>query len=89
MTLFFALELILLFNSTDTCSPDALLKKLVYVCLPLFCRCYCHAGDIDRGLQTFENHINEGRPIAAELFVVSLVKVSRIFKYCISMFILV
>ncbi|KAK7364838.1 hypothetical protein VNO80_13582 [Phaseolus coccineus] len=32
-------------------------------------RCYCHAGDIDRGLQAFENHINEGRPIAAELFV--------------------
>ncbi|CAJ1947502.1 unnamed protein product, partial [Sphenostylis stenocarpa] len=35
-------------------------------------RCYCNAGDIDRGLQTFENHINEGRPIATELFVVSL-----------------
>ncbi|TKY46484.1 Pentatricopeptide repeat-containing protein mitochondrial [Spatholobus suberectus] len=32
-------------------------------------RCYCHAGDIDRGLQTFENHINAGGPIAAELFV--------------------
>ncbi|XP_027922490.1 pentatricopeptide repeat-containing protein At4g35850, mitochondrial [Vigna unguiculata] len=32
-------------------------------------RCYCHAGDIDLALQTFETHINEGRPIAAELFV--------------------
>ncbi|ESW23592.1 hypothetical protein PHAVU_004G060400 [Phaseolus vulgaris] len=32
-------------------------------------RCYCHAGDIDRGLQAFDNHINEGRPSAAELFV--------------------
>ncbi|XP_014497575.1 pentatricopeptide repeat-containing protein At4g35850, mitochondrial [Vigna radiata var. radiata] len=32
-------------------------------------RCYCHAGEIDLALQTFENHINEGRVIAAELFV--------------------
>ncbi|WVZ13699.1 hypothetical protein V8G54_011265 [Vigna mungo] len=32
-------------------------------------RCYCHAGEIDLALQTFENHINEGRVITAELFV--------------------
>ncbi|BAU01621.1 Pentatricopeptide repeat-containing protein [Vigna angularis] len=32
-------------------------------------RCYCHAGEIDLALQTFENYINEGRVIAAELFV--------------------
>ncbi|KAK7381051.1 hypothetical protein VNO78_33575 [Psophocarpus tetragonolobus] len=31
-------------------------------------RCYCHAGHIDRGLQTFENHLKEGWPISAELF---------------------
>ncbi|KOM56160.1 hypothetical protein LR48_Vigan10g205200 [Vigna angularis] len=37
----------------------------------LFCSgmCYCHAGEIDLALQTFENYINEGRVIAAELFV--------------------
>lgn len=32
-------------------------------------RCYCQAGDIERGLQTFENHINAGGAIAAELYV--------------------
>ncbi|KAL2335248.1 hypothetical protein Fmac_016461 [Flemingia macrophylla] len=32
-------------------------------------RCYCHAGDIERGLQTFENHINAGGAIAAELYM--------------------
>ncbi|KAK7271879.1 hypothetical protein RJT34_28132 [Clitoria ternatea] len=32
-------------------------------------RCYCQAGDIDRGLRTFDDYINAGKPIAAELFV--------------------
>ncbi|KAG5029065.1 hypothetical protein JHK87_012579 [Glycine soja] len=32
-------------------------------------RCYCHAGDIERGLQTFENHLRLDRPVASELFV--------------------
>ncbi|KAK7266828.1 hypothetical protein RIF29_19485 [Crotalaria pallida] len=32
-------------------------------------RCYCNAGDIDRALQTFDEHHNSGKPPAAELFV--------------------
>ncbi|KAK7316146.1 hypothetical protein VNO77_34919 [Canavalia gladiata] len=35
----------------------------------LFNRCYCHAGEIDRALQTFEEYENSRKPIAAELFV--------------------
>lgn len=46
-------------------------KKSVFLCLPLLCRCYCHAGDIERGLQTFENHLRQDRSVPAELFVVS------------------
>ncbi|KAG4911985.1 hypothetical protein JHK82_052572 [Glycine max] len=32
-------------------------------------RCYCHAGDIERGLQNFENHLRQDRSVPAELFV--------------------
>ena len=48
----------------------------VYLWLTLSCRCYCNAGDIDRALQTFEDYKNSGKPIAADLFVVSLVMYS-------------
>ncbi|GAU32221.1 hypothetical protein TSUD_278010 [Trifolium subterraneum] len=32
-------------------------------------RCYCRAGDIDRGLQYFDDFINSGKGNAAELYV--------------------
>ncbi|XP_061339556.1 pentatricopeptide repeat-containing protein At4g35850, mitochondrial isoform X2 [Gastrolobium bilobum] len=40
----------------------------VYIMIQVI-RCYCYAGGIDRGLQTFEDYINSGKAIAAELFV--------------------
>ncbi|XP_027359171.1 pentatricopeptide repeat-containing protein At4g35850, mitochondrial isoform X2 [Abrus precatorius] len=45
----------------DGKSPD------IYIMLQVI-RCYCHAGDIDRGLRTFDDCVNSGKPIAAELF---------------------
>ncbi|KAF5479714.1 hypothetical protein F2P56_000514 [Juglans regia] len=32
-------------------------------------RCYLHSGDIDRGLKTFEDYMNSGKPPAVELYV--------------------
>ncbi|GKV07831.1 hypothetical protein SLEP1_g19543 [Rubroshorea leprosula] len=32
-------------------------------------RCYLHAGDLDRGLQTFEEYMNAGRNPLPELYV--------------------
>ncbi|XP_054779429.1 pentatricopeptide repeat-containing protein At4g35850, mitochondrial-like [Prosopis cineraria] len=32
-------------------------------------RCYLHAGDLDRGLQTFEDYVKSGKPLAPELYV--------------------
>ncbi|OIW12234.1 hypothetical protein TanjilG_06023 [Lupinus angustifolius] len=40
----------------------------VYILMQVI-RCYCNAGNIDRGLQTFEEYYNSGKLIAAELFV--------------------
>ncbi|KAK7316147.1 hypothetical protein VNO77_34920 [Canavalia gladiata] len=40
----------------------------IYILLQVI-RCYCHAGEIDRALQTFEEYENSRKPIAAELFV--------------------
>jgi hypothetical protein len=39
--------------------------------LPFICRCYLQSGDIDRGLKTFEDYINSGKPHSIELYVVS------------------
>lgn len=38
--------------------------------LPHIFRCYLHSGDIDRGLKTFEDYMNSGKPPAVELYVV-------------------
>ncbi|XP_058778937.1 pentatricopeptide repeat-containing protein At4g35850, mitochondrial-like [Vicia villosa] len=45
-------------------------KKIpdIYIVMQVI-RCYCHAGEIERGLQYFEEFINLGRGNAAELFV--------------------
>ncbi|KAF3954346.1 hypothetical protein CMV_020293 [Castanea mollissima] len=32
-------------------------------------RCYLHSGDIDRGLKTFEDYMNSGKPPIVELYV--------------------
>lgn len=32
-------------------------------------RCYLHSGDIDRGLKTFEDYMNSGKPPVVELYV--------------------
>ncbi|KAF1879453.1 hypothetical protein Lal_00005919 [Lupinus albus] len=56
------LEKLLEVLNKDGKTPD------VYILMQVI-RCYCNAGNIDRGLQTFEDYFNSGKPIAAELFV--------------------
>ncbi|KAI9072136.1 hypothetical protein K1719_045520 [Acacia pycnantha] len=40
----------------------------IYIVMQVI-RCYLHAGDLDRGLQTFEDCTKSGKPVAAELYV--------------------
>ncbi|KAJ7970735.1 Pentatricopeptide repeat-containing protein [Quillaja saponaria] len=40
----------------------------VYIVMQIM-RCYLHAGDIDRGLKTFEDHMSSGKLPAIELYV--------------------
>ncbi|XP_038903282.1 pentatricopeptide repeat-containing protein At4g35850, mitochondrial isoform X2 [Benincasa hispida] len=42
-------------------------------------RCYLHSGDIDRGHETFKEHLNSGGPLAMELFAVSLTQLCFCF----------
>lgn len=51
-------------------------KFQFYFWLPLLCRCYCHAGEIDRGLQFFEDFLALGKGNAAEIYVVSFLTYS-------------
>jgi len=51
-------------------------KFQFYFWLPLLCRCYCHAGEIDRGLQVFEDFLALGKGNATEIYVVSFLTYS-------------
>lgn len=64
---------VVLFCSPGICFPIILyVYNPDYLWLPILYRCYLSAGDIDRGLQTFEDYMNAGRLPAVELYVVSL-----------------
>ncbi|XP_022152199.1 pentatricopeptide repeat-containing protein At4g35850, mitochondrial [Momordica charantia] len=55
------METILEMLKKDGKTPD------VYIVIQVM-RCYLHSGDIDRGLKTFEEHLNSGSPPSAELY---------------------
>lgn len=43
----------------------------LYALIGFLCRCYLHAGDIDRGQKFFEDYMKSNRPPMIELYVVS------------------